>query len=114
MDGVRLLSESALDQMTTMQHEAALAFLGVSKARADVQQWAETIPDAGVPYAAWWAEIGKKKGLDQWRRKLKNLGASPEQVDGKELANLGALLFQYLDKDGEWAESPLQQVPPAA
>ncbi|CAK0838179.1 unnamed protein product [Prorocentrum cordatum] len=100
--------------MTKQMHETALSFLGVSKDRADVSQWAATIPEGGLPYLAWWTEIGKKKGLDQWRRKLKSLGASEAQVDGKDLAVMGTLLFQFLDEDGEWADTAMQQAPPAA
>ncbi|CAK0851240.1 unnamed protein product, partial [Prorocentrum cordatum] len=102
------------NMMTKQTHETALSFIGVSKDRADVSSWAQTVPEGGLPYLAWWTEIGKKKGLDQWRRKLKSLGASDAQVDGKDLAVLGTLLFQLLDKDGEWADTAMQQAPPAA
>eukprot|EP00959_Pyramimonas_sp_CCMP1952_P292629 6120170-Pyramimonas_sp.AAC.1 len=67
-----------------------------------------------MPFAAWWTKIGKKKSTDQWKRKCKTLGATDGQLDHEDVTGVGALLYQHLDCDGEWTETPMQQAPAAA
>eukprot|EP00959_Pyramimonas_sp_CCMP1952_P199413 4171113-Pyramimonas_sp.AAC.1 len=100
--------------MTIAQHELALSHLGISKNREDVKSCASQLPAAGTPFTAWWTELGKKKSTDQWIRKCKSLGTTEGQLEGKDVPAIGTLLYQHLDRDGEWAESPLQSAPVAA
>ena len=100
--------------MTNAQHELALSYIGISKAREDVATWAKQIPNEGLAFVAWWTEISKKKSLSQWQRKLENLGATPEQRQGLDLPGVGSLLYRFLDSEGEWTDTPMQDAPVAA
>ena len=100
--------------MTNAQHELALSYIGISKTREDVANWAKQIPNEGVAFADWWTEISKKKSLSQWTRKLENLGATPEQRQGLDLPGVGSLLYRFLDSEGEWTDTQMQEAPAAA
>ena len=103
-----------LPSLNVAHHELALGFIGISKAREDVATWAKQIPTEGLAFVAWWTEISKKKSLSQWLRKLENLGATPEQRQGLDLPGVGSLLYRFLDSEGEWTDTQMQDAPVAA
>ena len=102
-----------LPSMAVVQHELALSFIGIPKNCDDVRTFAGQIPQARMPFGTWWMEIGKTKNLEPWKRKCKSLRASDGQLENRDTAGIGALLYQHLDRNGEWSEIPMQAAPAA-
>ena len=99
-------------QVTVIVHTGAAAMLGVS-GNAQYKSMKADFPKEGIPFATWWEAVSKVKSLDQWRKKVVNLGGDSNAIQQMDKPAVGVHLFRFLTPDGEISEDPLQPAPPA-
>ena len=100
-------------QVTVAIHTGVASVLGV-QGNAQFKSMKTNYPKEGFPFVTWWESVAKLKSLDQWRKKVVNLGSEESAVQDLDKGGVGVYIYRRLTADGEISEEPLQPAPPAA
>ena len=88
--------------------------IGISLTRADVAAYSDVIQHTAngtVPFEDWWTTIQKCKSLEQWKSKLRALGANEPAIGRVQShSHVGEMLYSHLDTDGSWQAASMQDV----
>ncbi|CAK0844315.1 unnamed protein product, partial [Prorocentrum cordatum] len=66
------------------------------------------VQQGNITFEAWWAAVGKCKGIALWKGKIETLSGGSHAVNGLTIETVGQAVFRHVDSDGEW--SPISMV----
>ena len=96
-----------------VRHDAICGLLNI-RSNEKAQELSQSLALTGLPYKEWWLEIAATRTTGQWQIKLLALGMPEQQVEDAGKEQIGILLFQHFDSEGNYHEAPLQTLPPTA
>jgi len=92
-------------------HDNMLPVLGIGTTRRDMVELRATMDEGNITFEAWWAAVGKCKGIALWKGKIETLSGGSHAVNGLTIETVGQAVFRHVDSDGEWSPVPLQPSP---
>ena len=94
-------------------HKKACAHLGISSTRqAAVELEKELDENSGAPWEDYWAKLSKLKSVEQWRSKLKTLGAKEDQVQQfGSLKDIGTFFYTNMNANCHICDTAIQLAP---
>ncbi|CAK0794317.1 unnamed protein product, partial [Prorocentrum cordatum] len=60
------------------------------------------VQQGNITFEAWWAAVGKCKGIALWKGKIETLSGGSHAVNGLTIETVGQAVFRHVDSDGEW------------
>lgn len=111
-DGAASASQAAPlfpDVITPEVHDTLCTTFGVGVRKdAKANTLKEKIPQEGMEFAEWWLEFWKNKTEEQWKRKLRCLGAPLDVYEKATKEELGTIFFRFIDEDCTFSTVPLR------